>query len=257
MKKIIALMFMFLFCSCAHRPYEPGGTNVPDFSRQVVKVQAFITGKMYEEGEDGKMVSSTGKISWSGSGVVVGVDGRSKGESLIMTARHVVHVEEDMIVMGENVPALFHPYDVRFIVQRLDGSTCEAAPLHESERYDLGSMVTDCIAGDVAHLASSYPEVGDEVVVLGAPLGFHPRDVFLPNSGVYAGFDDGFFPDMIFSIPAVGGYSGSPIFHNGKVVSILVAGAIRYEHLTLGVSLDGLWDEFSKGSEAWRDFHGG
>lgn len=191
-----------------------------------------------------KTVSVPSKQSWSGSGVVYDKTDRSKGSvrSRILSANHVLETPvigsvEDMEVsfLGMKINLGQRRVDaVKFELQTADGRICNLKPLAlgSSDQHDTATAEADCDAGRVAELASAMPVMGERVFVAGYSLGVK---IPMLTDGYVSGWMDGY---LLTSAPAYGGNSGGPVFHNGKVIGLLVRGSPAYPHLTLTASLE-------------------
>jgi S1-C subfamily serine protease len=175
---------------------------------------------------------------WMGSGVVYDKTDRSKGpvRSRILSANHVLETPAVGSVIGD--PArLFGAKRIESVdikLQTADGRMCnvKVLALATSDTHDVATAEADCDAGRIAELGTAEPVMGQRVFICGFPLG-----VFLPmlTEGYVAGWMDGY---LLTSAPAYGGNSGGPVFHDGKVVGLLVRGSREYPHLTLTVALE-------------------
>lgn len=239
MKKIFLLLMIVALSltSCARR--YPTASNVQDAMESTVKVSVSIKGiRVYND--SGSIAREKSEIGWMGSGVVVAADtSKGSGESLIMTARHVAQFDpEPMIRMGPSGFEVFIPVLMEMTVQRLDGSTCDAKTIYSDLKDDISVVKASCIAGTPAPLANDVPEVGSAIMVVGAGLGYHPNGVFVVVDGRFLGFEDGFNPQMILSVPVAPGHSGSAVFYNGKVIGIVSKRVLNYEHISFAASLE-------------------
>jgi S1-C subfamily serine protease len=184
------------------------------------------------------------KNSWAGSGVVYDKTDRSKGpvRSRILSANHVLQtpavgsVEDETIeIFGMKMKLGKRRVDaVKFELQTADGRICNLKPLAlaSTDQHDTATAEADCDAGRVAKLATAMPVMGERVFVAG-----YSEGVKLPmlTDGFVSGWMDGY---LLTSAPAYGGNSGGPVYHNGKVVGLLVRASREYPHLTLTASLE-------------------
>jgi hypothetical protein len=225
------LIPLFLFLGACTKPVElTPEQSAQLMMKQTVKIQVAASVEVFYKNVD----LGPAAIGWSGSGVIVGNIDKNKGQSLILTAAHVSSITRE-IELG-----IFKLIvkDAAMSVQKLDGAFCNARPVVTDEQNDVGTILSDCKAGEVAELADELPPQGAMVQDVGAPLGFHPNDVFAIVDGRYQGLTDGFAPMVTLSVPVVGGFSGSGLFYKGKVFGILTRGYDRFEHLSLGTSLE-------------------
>lgn len=235
------LTMLLLSCSGIQRFPDPDGQDARDVMAQTVKISVSVYGMHLSKGSDGGIVAEEKVIEWMGSGVVLDVDKtKGKGESLIATAAHVSNIPQGMPTFDDegNMTELFLPQASMTIVQTLEGKSCAAEAVYVDIPHDIGIVKAFCVAGKVAELAESLPPVGAAILVSGAGLGYHPNGVFLVEDGRYLGMSDGKDPDLVMSVPVVGGHSGSGIFYRGKVVGILTKVFVRFHHGSFGTALD-------------------
>ena len=194
--------------------------------------------------ENGQSVEQHATDEWTGSGVVYDKTSRENGpiRSRILSANHVLEtpvvgsVEDDVIeFFGITIKRGERRVDsVKVELQTADGRICnvKVLALGSSDTHDTATAEADCDAGRVAKLASAVPVMGEKIFVSGYALG-----VPLPmlTEGYISGMFDGY---LLTSVAAFGGNSGGPVYHNGRVIGLLVRGSREYPHLTLVVNLE-------------------
>jgi len=208
---------------------------------QTVKVSVMVAGVELTKNENGDVVGEEKVISWMGSGVILEVDSKKgKGESLVMTAGHVSNVPPMIAKKDDegNLQSLFLVQASMTVIETLDGKTCLAEAVYYDGPHDLGVIQVFCVAGRVAELADGLPPIGSAISVSGAGLGYHPAGLFLVEDGRYLGLADGRDPDVVMSVPVVGGHSGSGVFHHGKVIGIVTKVFTRFEHGSFATGVD-------------------
>ena len=157
-------------------------------------------------------IESQGSI---GSGVYI-------GRNVVITAAHVVAGDKDGIV------------DVKSKDRKLFKGTV----LWQSPEYDIAAVRVDDIEGvEAAMLSCSEPNVGDEIMVVGNPLGRW----FLTSWGKVSGKSEKlsrWHSLVTLDISIAPGNSGGPAYNKyGEVVGIVVNGMIA--RLGLGGSFIG------------------
>ncbi len=181
---------------------------------------------------------------WSGSGVVYEKTNGKMGpvRSRILSANHVLEtpaigsIEEDVVeIFGMQIPnGKIRTDAVKIDLQTADGRICDVQvlTLGSNDLHDVAVAEADCDAGRVAELATEAPSMGAKVLVVG-----YPQGVKLPilTDGFVSGWSNGF---LLTSASAIGGNSGGPVYHNGKVIGLLVRASLSYSHHSLAVSLE-------------------
>jgi len=238
-KLILSILMSLLLVSCSscfRRYPDPSGRDAREMMSQTVKIDVTVHGMSLSLDKDGNVIKKEDKAEWTGSGVVVVVD-HDSNLSLVLSADHVVDIPK-LIEMEdeEGNPKLFFSKSAVITVERLNGSTCNAIPAEMDPDNDIGTIVTDCIAGEAVVIADSLPPVGSIVTASGAPLGIHPAGVFIVTDGRYVGLEEN--GKVVVTLATTFGGSGGGIFYRGKLFGIVTNKAGRFEHANTGTSLD-------------------
>lgn len=110
--------------------------------------------------------------------------------------------------------------------------------INYNRKLDLCLLYVKKLQRKPALLAHSAPEPGDKAYNLAAPLGMFGSNMIPKLDGYFAGYltrDPRDVDQMfsIYSIPAIGGSSGSPIFNSdGYVIGMIHSVNIRFPFLT-------------------------
>jgi len=256
MKNHIVVFSMVLFLalsSCMHSNCNLSGVEARRMMSQTVKVNVEVKGILVQKKNETEISKTPHEISWIGTGVVVAVDKtKNGGESIILSAAHVVNVPKLFVQQGEDgLPIVMIVESFEETVEKNDGTICKASVLIQDEDTDVGALKAECIAGDVAPLAQSLPQPGDSVSVVGAGLGVHPRNSFLVTEGRYVGPESDITTDVVITAPVAKGNSGSGVFADGKVIGIVSKKSSSYEHITFVAPLPYLKETLKRAMEKW------
>lgn len=165
---------------------------------------------------------------WTASGVLVGKD-KKNDKSYILTAAHVCDGAKAQL-----------PYIIISRSEQLYGYTLEGRKhsgkiIAMDDRYDLCLMEIEYVDNKVSKISKEEPEPGDRLFNAAAPTGtWYPNTIILLE-GFYSGTRG---TDIITSIPAAGGSSGSPIFNSqGEIVGILHSVNTRFNNISIATRL--------------------
>ena len=253
-RKHILTLLLLLVSSCIKRSPNPEGQEVRDMMSSTVKITVTLKGSILSSDGDGGAKVSPEMIEWYGSGVIVATDySKGKGQSVILSAAHVVDV--DPLIVGsdnEGRPTLFAVKSIEKKIIALDGTVCDAETIYVDEKNDVGAMVAFCVPGPAAEIATEVPDIGVSVTTSGASLGFHPPGVFVVTDGRYVGAMSEDDSQHVYTFAATNGQSGSAVYYNGKVVSIISKKIGGFEHVVFGVNLSNVRKAYSRALEVWN-----
>ena len=226
MKKFIWLSIVFVImslCSCA--AYHKETKEFPVEARQsFLKVEKFIEAKICANDQ-----CIYDRVMATGSGSVVGVH---KFGSLVLTAAHVC--ETDRYNGNPQVT------EIRVILQVLD---------LQLKRYDASIISVDreldtCMLTVVGmkkpplriHMGKYEP--GTKVYNVAAPIGILNHDLVPLLDGYFIGNEG---KRALYSVPAAGGSSGSPIVDaNGNLVGMIHSVNILFPMITVSPTIEDL-----------------
>ena len=121
---------------------------------------------------------------------------------------------------------------VKFYAVGIEGTSHEAHILTTDPRNDLCVLYVPKLKGTPIVLRDHPPKYGEKVFNLASPRGIASPPKSIPVfSGYYAGADGRW---DVYTIPAAGGSSGSPIVDvDGYMVGIIQAHLRGFNHLTI------------------------
>lgn len=154
-----------------------------------------------------KLVVTTTEFMSMGSGVII--NHFNKTNSIILTAGHVC---DDNTLNIE--------------VLDLNENSYKSTGMIVAKEDDLCLVIVDgVIDAPAIKVASSYPSIGDHTYNIAAPLGMHAQNMSLMFDGYFQGrvkINEEKHPLDIYTIPGIGGSSGSPVFNtNWEIIGIV------------------------------------
>jgi len=162
-----------------------------------------------------------------GSGAIVGI---SLNGSYVLTAAHICNREpstyDRLFKEGEerNLVNKFFIYDI-------DEIKYSAEILKYNDEQDICLTHVWGLFGPVLKISSVGPEIGDIVYNMAAPAGFMTKRMVPLFDGFYSGE---YREVSIYTLPAVGGSSGSPIMNEkGELIGLVFARHVRFHHIVL------------------------
>ena len=164
----------------------------------------------------------TKRFEASASGVVVDSNGEN---AYALTAAHVC-VDSDALKMLKN-----NKYTMEFLVVNIHERYFPIEIVAVDSENDLCILYVKGLYNPAVRIAADAPEPGDRIYNTAAPLGIFDKNM-IP---IFDGFFDGNSGNhAVYSLPAKGGSSGSPIVNgNGELVGMVSAAYIYFPEITI------------------------
>jgi len=223
LKRLLSLFFVvFFLSSCISSPNNIA-TTIP--------IDSFILIKENIEYQVCNTLNDRcGKMEglWSASGVLV-AKSKKKKNAHILTAGHVCDepkMHPSIVVVAKK--------------SSMDGYTTEGKKhigkiVAKSTRYDLCLVEIDYVRNKVAKLARREPKRGERIWNTAAPVGIWYPNTIVILEGIYDGERGS---DMVMSLPAAPGSSGSPIYNkHGRIIGILHSVNSRFDNVSYATRL--------------------
>ena len=209
-------MLLFLV-SCAH--HRNTVKNI--LPRQsFVKIQKVIEATMCHP--KNKDLCITKKFGATASGAVIG---EAKDGAYVLTAAHVCIDERVRRFLNKVQHKMF------FYAIDIDRVYMPVEIVAADQRNDLCVLYVKDLKKPSMQIAVDKPEPGDRIYNIAAPIGIFDRNMMPIFEGFYNG-DSG--NRAIYSLPAIGGSSGSPIMnHRGELIGMVSAAYIRFTHIAI------------------------
>jgi S1-C subfamily serine protease len=155
------------------------------------------------------------RLRSSGSGAVVKT---TFSGAYVLTAAHVCDDSDIIAQIKKDMPGV--KLNIEFDVITLDGSKYSVDILDMDHKNDICILWVQDLYEPPILIATKAPEPGEHVYNLAAPLGVHDVNMVPIFDGFYNGRDNK--GAALYSIPAFGGSSGSPIINTrGELVGMI------------------------------------
>jgi len=231
------IMFCFALFSCAtvscSEEVPPSNTLAGPTIKQLprhsfLKIDRNVTFKVCANKDDPTDCIRK-KVRSSGSGFVIG---NVPYGSFIMTAAHVCDVSDYVrYLSGPGVTATGD----EFFVTDVKGLTYSGVILEMELKSDLCVVFIHGLTNEPVTISSTKPAPGDKAYNLAAPVGFFSKGTIPTLDGYYNGQYQRY---ASYSVPAIGGSSGSPLFNaDGHVIGMIHSVHVRFQFLTFSPTL--------------------
>jgi S1-C subfamily serine protease len=227
------LMTMFLSSctsSCASNYALNGQSSVLESPREsFVKIEKVLT--VSGCSLDQERCGST-KFNSSASGAVVK---NSFDGSYVLTAEHVCN--DKYMKKLVQFPGV-QKFDLIFTALDIDGNEYAVEIVSMDAPSDICLLWVEKLMKPELDISSDEPEPGDRLYNVAAPLGVWAPHMIPLQEGLYNGVVGN---KALYSIPAVGGSSGSPVLnHDGELVGMIHSVYVRFANVSLGPTYDNL-----------------
>lgn len=160
----------------------------------------------------------------------------SKAGSYAITAAHFC--EDDMDLLLQSVIKGIPIQKIKFYAFDIDMKRYDVNVIHYDNKLDLCLIYVKKLKRKPALMSHHEPNPGDKAYNLAAPMGMFYTNMIPKLDGYFAGYynrnpRDGDQPFSIYSIPAIGGSSGSPIFNkSGYIIGMIHSVNTRFPFIT-------------------------
>ena len=223
---LIFLSFLCVSCSTGNMRYPEYTINSILPRESFVKVEVKIFGK------DDTQTMELGMAAASGS-----IIRETNFGSYILTAQHVCEVIAPPLPMG--FPKL--EFIGAYKVYDIENQPYDAIVFKESGKIDACIMFAKDLKNKaVLKLRNDPPEIADMAYNVAAPAGFFDAQMVPLFQGRYSGR---YGPHDIYTIPAMGGSSGSPIVNKrGYLIGLIFAVHTKFSHISFSPTTEDLYD---------------
>ena len=240
-KLMILLMVFTASCatiSCNNIPWGDDGSVRNVLPRaSFVKIEKVLKLKVCSPSNPEECFNQT--LISSGSGFVVKND---PDGSYIMTAGHVCD-DSDVIRQFQqpNITIL----ENKFLAIDIDKNYHNAKTIAFTMCEDMCIAYVPGLFRPAVQVALFAPRQGDEALNLAAPLGVFDKQMIPILHGHFSGYTYG--GKAIYTVPAIGGSSGSGIFnHRGELIGMIHSAHVRFKFLSLSPTHEEISDYIRK-----------
>jgi len=159
-----------------------------------------------------------------------------KAGAYAITAAHFC--EDDMELLLHSLVRGTPIEKIKFYAYDIDMKKYDINVITYDRELDLCLIYVKKLQRKPALIAQNSPSPGDKTYNLAAPMGMFSTNMIPKLDGYFAGYyhrdlHDGDRPFAIYSVPAIGGSSGSPLFdNNGYIIGMIHSVNIRFPFLT-------------------------
>jgi len=140
----------------------------------------------------------------------------------------------------KNYPELTIQYDLNFKAKAIDGTEYVVKVVAQDIENDICILWLEDCYKEAIPIAPGAPTPGDRAYNTAAPLGIFAAEMAPLQEGLYNGDVTN---KAFYSLPAIGGSSGSPIMnHKGELIGMIHSVYRSFNHLSLSPTYKDLYD---------------
>ena len=238
LKIFILLFFLANITSCATsnvRTFDPVQNLLKTAKRSFVKIEVSVWNLSCVESDNNKIECTKDKIggAW-GSGSIINY----KGKKHILTVAHICESERLNAMAKLTNQKL--SYDFAATIEANDWHSYGAVPIKIDHKNDICIMAAANINAPFIKMANTKPTYGEKVYTVASPGGL-AQNGMVPNfEGRFLGINDG---RAYYSVPAMGGSSGSPLINSrGELVGVTHSVYAYFHHVSVSSTFEELWN---------------
>lgn len=241
--KYIFLLFSILtLTSCAHSNFQSFDTTevlLKQAKKSFVKLEVGVWSLNCIENNDKKEECTREKIggAW-GSGSIV----KYKGKKHILTVAHICESAQLNAIAEVTQQKIIYEFEAT--VEANDWNSHTAVPIKINHRDDICLMSVDDMGAPFLKMSNKRPSYGEKVYTVASPGGLAKNGMVPTFEGRFLGTNDG---RAFYSVPAMGGSSGSPLINQkGELIGVTHSVYAYFHHVTVSTTFEELWKFFSK-----------
>jgi S1-C subfamily serine protease len=221
MKKILFVLFLIL-SSCVNSSIH--NKNV-FFRGTFLKIEKKVTISACNPANPKQCLKKT--YQSSASSFLIRNNGN---KSYLLTAAHVCHTDYGRLHLLPNFQVKEDFYGINHEMKKFNYK------VHKLDlKNDLCLVVSERIGSRPYRIAVRTPSLGRLIYNIAAPMGIYEKGVVPLFKGFYSGES---YEKSVYSLPAAGGSSGSPILNNdGEVIGVVSAVTREFNQIVISPTL--------------------
>jgi len=240
LKKVFFYLIIFLFTtltSCVYpniQSFDPVENLLKKTKKSFVKIEVAVWNLDCIELEGDKKECTKEKIggAW-GSGSVVNY----RGKKHILTVAHIC--QSDRLNAMAKMTQQQLVYDFSVTIEANDWDSYNAIPIKIDHENDICLMFVDGIDAPFLRLSNKEPLYGEKIYTVASPGGLAKNGMVPTFEGRFLGINDG---SAFYSVPAMGGSSGSPLINKkGEIIGVTHSVYAYFHHVTVSTTFRELW----------------
>ena len=168
-----------------------------------------------------------------GSGAVINYEGRKH----ILTVAHICESERMDMLAAISQKELIYYFTAT--VQGNDWEPYEIVPIKIDHKNDICLMSVEDIDAPFLRISKKKPVYGEKIYTVASPGGLAKNGMVPAFEGKFLGNNRG---RAFYSVPAMGGSSGSPLINaKGDIVGVTHSVYAYFHHITVSTTYKELW----------------
>ncbi len=239
-KKVLIFFLVLLLSilnSCAFsnmQSIDPTETLLREARKSFVKIEVSVwSNECYEVEGTKECLKEKIAGAW-GSGAVV----YHKGEKHILTVAHIC--ENEQMNMMALLTQKKLQYDFMVTVEGNDWDSHNTIPIKIDHENDICLMTVKDIDAPFLRISTKKPLYGERIYTVASPGGLAKNGMVPAFEGRFLGINN---DRAFYSVPAMGGSSGSPLINkNGEIVGVTHSVYAYFHHVTVSTTFEKLWE---------------